>query len=702
MRSVRGHGGPRQPAGAIARFTYLRARGVVLAAVVLLVGTAALASGVFTAVSPFDIADPDSEVERAYERFNELTGSQPEPEVVLLVPTPEGSDDPEGIARADEAASRLAGIPGVARVRGPEQDPRLAASDDQEVLVLGYLASSVSERAKVGERVVEEFEDDAQGVTAGGTAVAAFQVSEESEHDARSIELYASPVLLILLLLVFRSLTAATLPLIVGAFSILITLAVLRVITEVTDIDQFALQVVTGLGAGLAIDYSLFVLTRYRAEIQAGKYQEAHDKTVSTACRTVAVSSITVAAALAALIVFPQPFLRSTGVAGALVALASGAASALVLPSVLALLGPSVNSLAHSRGAKALSEPDRDRTLWEARARRAMNRPVLTATLGLAGMLLIALPLIGGRISSPDARALPEGDSARQVYEALTNRFPQVPGTNLAAIVPAENESSTRAAIDQLVEAPLITGVDDPRSLSSDSSVVRVEADADPLSDSGQDVLAAVRAAPWPAGTLVAGRAAELADQRSSIEEHAPYAIAIVVVTTLLSVFWLLRSRVLPFVAVAINLLTVAASYGITVAAFKSSAVADLLGFEVQTGIDVSVPILTFAVVFGLSTDYGIFLFSAIAEARRDGASDTDAIAIGLGRTGRMITAAALMFSVAIGAFVFSDLVIIKEFAVGIAVAVILDATIVRGLIVPSVMRLLGARAWAGSGVAGG
>lgn len=677
----------------LAELTYLRAGVIVAAAVVALLVAAPLAAGVFEQTKPFDISDPDSEVQRAYAAYEEATGAQSEPEVLLLV---EPGPDSSITASTAEAAERLGAVEGIAGVVGPDERRELLAADDGVALVVGFLEAGES-RADAGERVADAFTGDPE-VKAGGTSVAAFQISEQSEDDTRRIELYAAPVLLLLLLAVFRSLVAAALPLLLSGISILITFAALNGIARVVDVDLFALQVVTGLGVGLAIDYSLFILARYRNELRAGgDYAAAQTRTMQTAGRTVAFSALTVAAALAALILFPNQFLRSTGIAGALVALLSGGAALVVLPALLALLGPRVDpGFASAPSTGPARDPLSDgSTFWRTAARRVLARPLPVATLALALLLAMGSPAADGAVTTPDARVLPEGETSKQVGDAASTGFPALSLTRLSVFIPAAAEpSAVRDAREALAAEPGVADVSSRQELGDGSGEVVVRAGLDPLSDPAQDLVETTRAQAWPAGTLVGGRAAELADQRASIESGAIPVVAVVVLTNLLLVLLTVRSLVLPLVAISLNALTVLASYGLMVALFENSTTAELLGTSAQDGIDISVPILAFAVVFGLSTDYGIFLFTRIAEARRNGMSDEDAIAEGISRTGQLITSAAVIFSVAVGAFAFSDLVIVKEFAVAVSIAVLLDATLVRGLLVPSLLGMLGARAW--------
>ncbi len=668
----------------LSEFTYRRARAIVLAALLALLIAIPFAAGVFDRVEPFDISDPESEVERADSIYSAITGQRAEPEVLLLLDR--GVED---APRPAAVARELGAIEGVASTGTPRSQPELISSDGDAALVVGFLEAGQN-RVDVGERVERAFAADAD-VLAGGPAVAAAQIGERTERDTRRIELFAAPVLLLLLLFVFRSPVAAALPLLLAGLSIVITLALLSALANLIEIDLFSLQVVTGLGVGLAIDYSLFVVARYRAELAAGAEPEAAlRRTVTTAGRTVAYGAMTVATAMAALIIFPQQFLSSTGIAGALVALLSGASALLVLPALLAWLGPRVVSRHGADSPDPLSGGSR---FWAGLSRRVMAHPLPVATLALLVMLAVGAPALGGQLTTPDARVVPADQSARMVDDAVRARFDGVGSSRMRVLLPLDAASSgpARTEVERLAG---VESVSAPELLPDGSTTLVVVADADPLSDAGQDLLAEVRAAPWPAGSLIGGRAAELADQRSSIGDSAPAVVAVVVVTNLLLVVMMVRSLLLPLVSLALNALTVIASYGIMVALFEHRTTAELLGAGVQDGIDVSVPILAFAVVFGLSTDYGIFLFSRISEARATADSEQAAITQGLAVTGRLITSAAVIFSVAIGVNVFSGLVIVKEFAVAVAIAVLLDATVVRGLLVPALLRMLGARAW--------
>jgi uncharacterized membrane protein YdfJ with MMPL/SSD domain len=664
-----------------------------------LIVAAASASGIFDAVEPFGFEDPDSEVARAYERVEDATGAQATPGVIALVEPDAGVSNPAGRSELDTVAAELASVDGIATVRGPTELGSAAISNDgRSAYVVGHLDADESDPTEVGERAVDEL-GDLPGVTVGGPAVAAYQLGEQSEEDLRTVELFAVPILLLLSLWVFRSVVAALLPLVVGAFAIITTIGAMRGFAEVVDLDLFSINIVTGLGLGLAIDYSLLVVARYREELERlGPGWDAVHRTLATAGRTVLFSGVTIGCALAALLVFPQRFLYSVAIGGTLVAALSAIVAVTVLPAILASLGPRVNALPAPRLGRRTAKARDSGGGWYRLASVVMKRPIPVATLTAAFMIAVAIPVLRVDLTTPDARILPEERSARIVDDRIDREFRGPAVTPLVAVIEEPSSAAARSAgrafAARLERLPRVESVSGPRPLGDDAQELSIVASVDPLSDQGQALLREVRSLDWPFPTLVGGRTAELVDQKESLERHLPLAIAIIAVITVLVLWAATGSLLLPFVALVMNLLTIGAAFGILVLIFQDGRLESLLDFTGQGAIDSSMPILLLAVAFGLSTDYGIFLLSRMREARDAGAGDPVAVAIGLERTGRIVTAAALMFAVALGAFVFSELVVLKETAVGLSVAVLLDATIVRALLLPSVMRLLGRWAW--------
>jgi RND superfamily putative drug exporter len=497
------------------------------------------------------------------------------------------------------------------------------------------------------------------------------------EDDLKRAELIAFPLVLLLSLWVFRGLVAALLPPLVGLASIATTLLGLRGLVELTDLSVFAVNLVTGLGLGLAIDYSLFMVSRYREELAVGGHTvETLRRTLATAGHTVLFSSLTVAAAMASLLVFPQRFLFSMAIGGTLVALASGAIALVAMPALLHVLGPRVNALAPERWKQA---PSRGR--WGALADWVMRRPGRVALASGGALLVLALPALGVSFTGIDAKTLPPEASAHRTAVALEERGLRASSSPLNVVLSSAPPPGLASRLGSL---PGAAGATEAVEVAQGTWRIDVLPREPSLDPGTQALVRAVRAAAPQAA--VAGGAAAFADQQASLRAHAPWAVLILCATTFAILFALTGSVVLPVKALLMNALTIGAAFGILVLVFEKG-----LG---EPGLESTQPILLCATAFGLSTDYAVFLLSRIMEARGRGLSDREAVAEGLERTGRIVTAAALLFCIAIGAFATSQLVFVQELGVGTAAAVALDATLVRALLVPSLMALLGRWNW--------
>jgi uncharacterized membrane protein YdfJ with MMPL/SSD domain len=658
-------------------FSYLHRRPIVALALIATIGAAILGSSVFDRAEPFGFSDPDSESSRAYDVIEDATGARAVPAVLLLV-------TPESRPLVRRAARTLAGVDGIVRVVTPAKDRSLVSDSGAQALVEGFVSRSEDNLSKVGRRVDDAFAGNGS-VQVGGTAIASVQLNDTTESDLREIELYAAPLILLISLLVFRSLVAAVLPLIVGGLSIAFTLAALRLLSEVMTVDIFALNVVTVLGLGLAIDYSLFMVSRYRDELaRSGPGLQTMCNTVGPIGRMICFSAGTVAAAVASLCIFPQPFLYSTGVGCAVVSLLSAVVVILILPAILGLLGTRINSLSISDPTPTSGSP-----AWRRIAAVVQARPGVVAVLVTAVMLVAALPLLRLQLTRADARVLPRDNSARLVDGAVRSNFRDDPADSIL-LVQTGRSSFRRAAIRV---RPPVTGVDRPRRLPGGVKVVEVHMNVDPNSTRATDAVRSIRNSRLGASVLVAGPSAELVDQRSSLRAHIPLAVTIVVASTLIAILLMTGSLVLAVITLLVNMLTIGVAMGVLVLVFQDNRFESLLVYSGVGALDISVPILLFAVIFGLSTDYGVFLLNRVAELRRT-ESGSRAIALGLEQTGRTITAAAILFAVAMGSFVFSQMIFIKEVAVGTALAVLVDATLVRACLMPALMQLCGERAW--------
>jgi RND superfamily putative drug exporter len=484
-----------------------------------------------------------------------------------------------------------------------------------------------------------------------------------------------------------------------GGLSIIGTFAVLRLLSGVIDLSVFALNLATGMGLGLAIDYSLFVVSRYREEAARGGGFDADAlrRTLQTAGRTVLFSSITVAVAVASLVIFPQRFLYSMGIAGAIVALLGATLALTVLPALLAVLGPRVNALSPRRLRRAAEREARPARsgAWYRLAQFVTRRPAQIAVASAALLIALGIPFTQVKFITVDARVLPAGHSARQVQDALNTQFPPHRTTPLEVVVGAPAGSQqVRALAGRISRLPDVSAVAPPQPAGRSISLLAVAPAQDPLSGATKQLVRDVRAIRTPFYMGVAGQTAAYIDLEHSLGVHLPAVLAVVVAATLIVLFLMTGSVVLPLKAIVMNTLSLSAMFGILVLVFQDGNLQGLLSFHSLAALDATQPILLFVIGFGLATDYGVFLLARIKEARDAGASDREAVALGLERTGRIVTAAALLFAVAVVAFATSEIVFIKEFGIGAALAVLIDSSIIRALLVPSLMELLGSLNW--------
>jgi uncharacterized membrane protein YdfJ with MMPL/SSD domain len=631
----------------------------------------------------FDVSraftDPGSDSAHARDQIEAASGQTAEPAVIALVDAAPGSAKVAGVAKKLEAD------PGIGQVTLPTAGSPLVSRDGQQSIVGGTIRASASEN-DVAERLQDEF-DGEQGVELGGNAVAGTQVSEQATTDLATAELIAFPLLILLTFLFFRG-VAALLPLAVGATTVLGAFTALRAINETLAISPFALNLVIGMGLGLAVDYSLLSVSRFREEMGRGaEPPQALLATLRNAGHTVLFSAITVAAALACLCVFPQRFLISMGIGGIVVALVAAAATFLVLPPLLILMAP--------RLGKVTPKPAGEGR-WYGLAKWVMRRPALVAIGASALMLVLAAPALGLNWTGVDATSLPKDQSARTVFETQQREFPEADAS--PAFVAVDAPQGDGAQVTSYGRAlGEVDGVDEARKPTYlGDGVWRVELDVPgaPSSGSVQGVVGSLRDVGGPFPALVGGIAAELKDSQAAVSDSVGLALALLVVLTCTALWLMTGSVILPIKALIMNFLTLAAATGIVVFVFQEGNLAGLFGAEAQGGIEQTDYLVMAAIVFGLSTDYGVFLLTRIKEARDHGAPDDEAIASGLEHTGGVVSAAAVLLAIALGAFVTSGMVFLKELGLGAGVAVLLDAFVIRALLVPSLMKLLGSANW--------
>ena len=667
-----------------------------------------------------DFQDRHAQNQQVLAEIERATGQSAYYGVAALVPA--GRDvrtDPAAASQARRVAALLAAQPGFQRALDYPQThlPALVSRDGRLTAVL----AAFTDRDRSAQAVAHVRPQLAgSGVMLGGSDVAFQELNERTSSDLQKAEMFAFPILLALSFWVFRGLVAAALPLLVGGFAIVLTFLVLRLVDQFLGLSIFAVNLVTGMGLGLGIDYSLFVLARYREELARGlDTRGAIARTLQTAGRTVLYSSLTVAGALASMLVFPLRFLYSMGIGGAIVALSAGAVSLIVLPAVLVALGPRIDALSPAwlrrGGASAGSAMGAgsaaggsgglanggDEGFWSRLARTVMRRPGLVALATAAALIVVASPSLKLNLTPADAHVLPTSAQPRQVAETLTHEF-AVDGSQSITIV-VHGGSSAQAAMSAFARRAQATAgaqasVAPPRYLGRDTWEIELLPRGTDGSPANQDLVrrlrtlpAAISGAPRP---LVGGATAWFVDQKAAISAHTPLALAILALVTGGFLFLMTGSLLLPFVALAMNLLTVAVGAGLLVLVFQHGHLASLLSFSPIGGLEESNLVLLFIVAFALSTDYGVFLFGRIKEAHDEGLPTREAVARGLERTGRLVTAAALLFCVAIGAFVTSHVFFVKQLGFGAALAVAIDATLVRALLVPALMGTLGEATW--------
>ena len=501
-------------------------------------------------------------------------------------------------------------------------------------------------------------------------------------------------------------------PLTIGGVAVIGTLLVLRVLDGVTPVSVFAVNLTTVLGLGLAIDYSLFIVSRFRQELAAGQeVGPALEETLAHAGRTVAGSALTVAAAVSALLVFPLMFLRSFAYAGIAVALLAGIAALVVLPAALSLIGPRINALTVWR--RSVRPPEDG--FWSRTVRGVMRRPALVVVAVTALLLALAAPFLHLRLGYLDDRVLAPSDQVRQVDDTLRADFGQGQTDALEVVAPrtgAASPTTEGAYAATLSKLPGVARVDAasgvyvhgtrlPAPTSYEQQFVGTRAawysvvpSGNALSAAGTRLVQAIRDGPAPFPVLVGGLPAGLVDSTAVINHDLPLALFLVAAVTFLLLLFLFRSVFIPIKALVLNALSLAAMFGAMVWIFQDGHLAGFLDFTPTGALVDTMPVLMFCVAFGLSMDYEVFLVSRMKELHDGGCSHDEAVAGGLQSTGRIITAAALLMSIVFLGLVTSGIMFMKLFAVGLTLAVLMDAFVIRGLLVPAVMTLAGEASW--------
>ncbi len=701
----------------LGRFTVRRKRSILIASVILFALAGAIGGGVADHLSSGGFEDPEAESTRAGAVIDDVFHAGA-PNVVLLVTSATGTvDDPAAVAEGQALTAELAAEPGIDQASSYwslGNVPPLRSNDGRQALVLARIAGDEDTVDARIETLSPAFtrQTGALDVRVGGQAEVFRQIGGTVEEDLAKAESVAIPITLLLLVVVFGSIVAAGLPVGIGVLSIIGTFLVLRLLAELTTVSIFALNLTTAMGLGLAIDYSLFVVSRYREELGRGlEPAAAVVRTVNTAGRTVVFSAATVAASLAAMLVFPMAFLRSFAYAGIAVVAMAALISVVVLPAALAAIGHRIDKWSvFRRHPKAVGEG-----FWHRVAMTVMRRPVVIGGSVVALLIVLGLPFLHVQLGLPDDRVLPTTASSRQVQDEIRTNFTsndagavQVVAQGADVADPAEIAAyaSALSRLEGTARVDALTGsymagaqVAPPneasvRFASPDGTWFSVVPSVEPLSADGEALVHDVRALDAPFPVEVAGPSAELVDSKASILDRLPLAAGIIALITFVVLFLMFGSVLVPIKAIVLNLLSLSATFGAMVWIFQDGHLAGLLNFTPTGDIAISTPILMFCIAFGLSMDYEVFLLSRIKEEHDRTGDNRQAVAVGLERTGRIVTAAAALLAIVFIAMGTSSVSFIKLFGIGLTMAVLVDATLIRAALVPAFMRLAGDANW--------
>ncbi|MBD0841382.1 MMPL family transporter [Streptomyces sp. TRM68416] len=641
-----------------------------------------LGTGVFGQLSD-DVPDvPGTESELAEQYLSRV---DPTGESVTAVVAGEAVSDAALRAEVERAVADVREIAGVAAVPDPYTTPGLTARDGQALIIPVTFEGGLDDDAE--ERATDAAADrirqiEAPDVHVSGGELLGRQLGERAQEDVKNAELISLPVVLALLLVVFGGLRAAGLPLVIAVSGIAGAFLALFGFSQFTDISVHAIQVTTMLGLGLAVDYALLMLVRFREERRSTEdVVEAVHRTVAAAGRTVLFSGLTVAVSLTGLLVFPSVFLRSMGLAVAAVVVVDMLAALTLLPALLTKLGGKIPPSKAGAGGE-------EGRLFARLARFAARRRIAVLATVVPALLVLALPVAGLTINIGDAKQLPTSTEARQLYDTLDAHFP--PGTGVSPITVVMKPGTDPATADRLRG---LAGAE-ARELPGGATVVELRPPGSVDGTAATDLVERVREVRGDEPVEVTGVAARLVDFREMLAERAPWAAVTVLAGIFVLLFAFTGSVLIPLRTIATTLLSLGAALGVVVWVFQDGHLAGLLGAEGLGALSLTAPPLIVAIAFGLAMDYELFILARMREARGQGGDDQEAVVTGLRRSGRVVTCAALLLAVVFGAFMTGGFSPILQIGLGLTLAVLIDATVVRMLLVPATMALLGKRAW--------
>jgi RND superfamily putative drug exporter len=672
-----------------------------VAGALLVVAGVVWGAGVFGHLSGGGFNDPNSQSAAVRAQMTQAFGPQ-EPDVLALYSSPTQTvTDPDFRADVIAALERVKALPGVASVVSyyDTNSPALVSTDRHATFAAITLGTVHGDATPATYAEIKQAlrADGAIRTQYGGNTAFQDEANKMTTSDIQRAELVSTPILLLLLVLIFGSVVAAASPLLIGVVAIMGAFIVVRLISQVTDVSTFAINIITLIGLGLSIDYALFVVTRFRDEMagRTGDRQsivDAVSRTMATAGRTVAVSGITVTLALASLLLFRQGFLRSMAYGGMAAVAVAMLASLTVLPAWLAVLGRRINAWRIPLPRRRNAVPG---AAWARLAHSVMRRPWLYLAGTLAVLVVLAIPVTRIQFGGIDVRVLPSSSQSRTVADRLDAEFPHHNRYPIEVLAGGVDHNAATALQTQLAGVPGVTGVT-PVAAKGDQALYTVDFAGGPADDTARAIVRDIRALPEPSTIQigVTGYSADLVDQLHDLGGRLPWMVLFVVVVTLVLLFAAFGSVVLPIKAVLMNVVSLGAAFGAVVFIFQEGHFAKWLGYTATGFIEPTDPILMVAVLFGLSTDYEVFLLSRVREEWVSGADNTTAVATGLQRTGRIITSAALLLVIVITGFATGQTGFVKLIGVGMIVAILVDATLVRALLVPATMRLLGRWNW--------
>ncbi|MEZ0342330.1 MMPL family transporter [Mycobacterium sp. pV006] len=716
-------------------------RRILIGAVLVMIACGVFGVPVAQHLSAGGFQDPSSQSARATEILVDKF-DQGDMELIIAVTPDDTAADVDSLQAREvgqDIVERLEQSPHVAAVNSawtapPSARPALVSEDGRTGLIIAGITGGETDAQKYAKELTDDLVSDRNGVSvrAGGVAMTYVQINAQSEKDLLRMELIAIPLSFLVLVWVFGGLLAAVLPLAVGAFAILGSMAVLRTVTMLTDVSIFALNLTIALGLALAIDYTLLIISRYRDEIGDGVSPErALVRTMTTAGRTVLFSALTVALSMIAMVLFPMYFLKSFAYAGVAVVTFAALAAIVVAPAAIVLAGDRLNSLdIRKLGRRILGRPDPqpkpvEQTFWYRGTKLVMRRAIPIGTVVVTALLLLGVPFLGANWGFPDDRVLPTSASARTVGDDLREDFAVDSARNVHMVLP-DADGLSPAALDgyaaalsriddvSSVSAPTGAFVDGvrtgppsaPTGTAAGSAFLTVTSEAPLFTEASERQLDNLRAAPTPQGrdVLVTGLPQINRDSAQAITSRLPLVLSVIAAITFVLLFLLTGSVVLPLKALVLNVLSLTAAFGALVWIFQDGHLGGL-GTTPTGTLVANMPVLLFCIAFGLSMDYEVFLLSRIREywlqaaARRGDEAPTSAdndesVALGLARTGRVITAAALIMSISFAALIAAQVSFMRMMGVGLTLAILADATLVRMLLVPSFMHVLGRWNW--------